>query len=119
MSLFIFAGCTGQAANEKDYSELAKCLTEKGVKFYGTYRCNYCKKQKDLFGDAMQYIDYVECDPAGENGNPEACIKAKVERYPSWFFPGQGIEVGFHEAEDLAKKVNCEEALPAQTDASQ
>jgi len=119
LSLLIFAGCTGQAAgNEKDYSELAQCLTDKGAKFYGTYWCKFCKKQKDLFGDAIQYVDYIECDPAAENGDPEACIEAGIDRYPSWFFPGQGIEVGFHEAEDLAKKVNCEEALPAEPDES-
>jgi len=104
-------GTTGTTASKT--TEIAKCLTEKGVIFYGAYWCPHCQDQKKLFGDDMKYITYVECDPKGENGNPEACKKAGVERYPSWYFPGQGIETGTQKPEALAIKANC--AAPSTT----
>lgn len=94
-------------------TEIAKCLTEKGVKFYGAYWCPHCQDQKKIWGDDMKYINYVECDAKGENAKPEECEKAGVERYPSWYFPGQGIETGVQKPEDLAAKANC--AVPGAT----
>ncbi len=70
---------------------LAKFLTSKGAVFYGAYWCPHCQDQKKLFGDAMQYITYVECDPKGENAQPDKCTAAGVEGYPTWTINGQKV----------------------------
>jgi len=116
LSIFIsgiaLSGCSNGPVEDGKYAEVAQCITEKGAKFYGTFWCGFCKKQKSAFGDDIRYIDYVECDERGDNGDPQACIDAGVDRYPTWFFPGQGLKVGLHSPEDLAKITNCEDKLP-------
>ncbi|MEK9156093.1 MAG: protein disulfide isomerase family protein [Patescibacteria group bacterium] len=73
-----------------DYKErLAKYLAEKGMVLYGAYWCSHCKDQKEAFGEAVQYLDYVECDPRGENANPSECEAQGIEGYPTWVYQGQ------------------------------
>lgn len=69
--------------------KLAKYLSEKGMVMYGAYWCSHCKEQKDAFGDAFQYVDYVECDAQGPNANPDECQAQGVEGYPTWIYQGQ------------------------------
>jgi glutaredoxin len=121
------AACDKNKTEVKDgpYAGLARCLTAKGVKFYGAYWCPHCQNQKKMFGDDMRYVNYVECDPKGENAKPEECVKANVESFPTWVFPGQDRIIGEAKIEDLAQKANCEDALknpalyPIQTQQSQ
>lgn len=120
-SVFALVACTPSAPpKDSQYAEIAKCLTDKGVIFYGAYWCPHCQNQKKMFGDDIRYIKYVECDPKGENAKPEECAKAGVQRFPSWFFPGQGLTTGEQKPEDLAKKANCDvPATSASTQATQ
>jgi hypothetical protein len=53
---------------------------------YGAYWCPHCTEQKELFEDSFQYINYVECDPKGENAQPEVCIEKDIKRYPTWIY---------------------------------
>jgi hypothetical protein len=62
-----------------EYDEFAQCLTEKGVKMYGTEWCSHCKNQKAMFGTSFQYVDYIDCDK-----NKNACSSAGVTGYPTW-----------------------------------
>lgn len=103
------AGCT-PAAPPKDgqYAELAQCLKEKGVIFYGAYWCPHCKDQKEKFGDDARYLPYFECSPNGPESSSPVCLQAGVKEYPTWFFPGFGNTVGVMEPQILAKKANCE-----------
>ena len=80
------SGCTAPAegAAVEELNIFAQCLTDEGMTFYGAYWCPHCQDQKEMFGDAMQYVNYVECDPGGENADPEACVAAGVEYYPTW-----------------------------------
>lgn len=86
------------------YNDLAKCLTEKGAKMYGAYWCSHCQNQKAEFGDSFQYINYFECDPAGENANPQACEQAGISGYPTWIINGQQYpgEQSFDKLKNLA-----------------
>lgn len=118
----LIAGCTpnqNTPPGPGKYAAIGQCLTEKGVKFYGAFWCPHCLDQKKAFGSDIQYVTYVECDPAGKDAKPEECRSAGVERYPSWFFPGQGITTGVQTPEDLAKKANCEAAIGAMPTISQ
>jgi len=39
----------GSGPGKTDYSEFAKCLTQKGAKMYGTFWCPHCQNQKKEF----------------------------------------------------------------------
>ncbi|HLG25614.1 MAG TPA: hypothetical protein VI588_02360, partial [Candidatus Gracilibacteria bacterium] len=86
-------------AGSMTVKEIAQCLGEKGVKFYGAYWCPHCQKQKEMFGDAMSYITYIECDPRGENAQVDQCDAAGVEAFPTWIFPDGQKEVGTQDLE--------------------
>lgn len=109
LSALVLTACGGTQQQPQDgkYAEIAKCLTSKGVIFYGAFWCPHCQNQKKTFGDDMRYITYVECGEGGPNANLDACKKAGIERFPTWFFPGQGKVEGEQSPEDLAKKANC------------
>ena len=69
---------------------LASHLKKIGAKFYGTYWCPYCTKQKDLFGtQAFRQINYIECDEKGKNARPDLCIKANISGFPTWEIKGK------------------------------
>ena len=82
---------------------LAEHLDKIGAKIYGAWWCPHCFDQKQLFGKAaFQKLPYVECAPEGINPNPDACIKAKVESFPTWVINGK-IYSGTTELQQLAK----------------
>ncbi|MEM7758314.1 MAG: vitamin K epoxide reductase family protein [Cyanobacteria bacterium P01_A01_bin.40] len=74
--------------------ELAKYLTATGAKKYGAFWCPHCFEQKQLFGQvAFDEINYIECDPQGEDPQREACLAAGIQSFPTWeidgkFYPG-------------------------------
>lgn len=80
---------TSADQDTKYKEDLAKYLTEKGAVLYGAYWCPHCNDQKDLFGDAAKYLNYVECDSRGENANPDECIARDVQSYPTWIYQDQ------------------------------
>src|SRR6188508_3055897 len=90
------------------YDNLAKCLTEKGVKFYGASWCPHCAEQKRMFGKSMSYVDYVECAlPGNQQGQTQACVEAKIENYPTWIFPDGTRLTGEQLPAALAEKAGC------------
>eukprot|EP00529_Nitzschia_sp_RCC80_P027680 CAMPEP_0113483608 /NCGR_PEP_ID=MMETSP0014_2-20120614/23521_1 /TAXON_ID=2857 /ORGANISM="Nitzschia sp." /LENGTH=246 /DNA_ID=CAMNT_0000377159 /DNA_START=13 /DNA_END=753 /DNA_ORIENTATION=- /assembly_acc=CAM_ASM_000159 len=93
--------------------ELAKYMKEKDIKFYGTYWCPHCARQKELFGsEAMSIVPYVECSPKGfgygalGNGETKICT-TKIDGYPTFRDPkGKLKDVsGEMPLEILAKQV--------------
>jgi len=54
---------TGKAVYSAErLDNLAKCMTEKGIKLYTNPTCTHCNAQKRLFKTAIQYVDVIECD---------------------------------------------------------
>jgi glutaredoxin len=92
--------------NKKNYDDFAKCLTNKEVKFFGTFWCSHCKEQKKLFGNSVQYLNYVECDSRGKNPNQELCQKEGINGYPTWIINNTKIE-GVLSLEELADYSGC------------
>jgi len=93
---------------EKEYSEeileiLAKCLDEKGAKFYGTPTCPYCTGQKEMFGQAAEYLPYVDCTEKRDE-----CEAANVGGVPDWRFPDGSQQLGMLTIEKLAELSGCE-----------
>jgi glutaredoxin len=108
-SLILFNGCIDKdnEFSDKKLIEIAKCLTQKGVTMYGAVWCSHCKRQKDRFKDAFQYINYIECDPHTNPEQAKICLDKKIEGVPSWEFPDGSIERGEKEVQELAEKAGC------------
>ncbi|MCW6037021.1 vitamin K epoxide reductase family protein [Spirulina subsalsa FACHB-351] len=69
---------------------LAAHMNEIGVRGYGAWWCPNCHHQKLLFGkEAFETLDYLECDPAGQNPQTAVCQAANVQGYPSWEINGR------------------------------
>jgi hypothetical protein len=43
------------------FAKLATCLTENKIRMFGSDLCGRCKQQKKVFGDAFEFVDYVDC----------------------------------------------------------
>ena len=90
------------------FDQLAQCLTDKGVKFYGASWCPHCAEQKRMFGNSMKYVDYVECAlPGNQRGQTKACDDAKIESYPTWVFPDGTRLTGEQLPKSLGEKAGC------------
>lgn len=100
---------------KKDYAAVAQCLKDNDVTMYGAYWCPNCQKQKRDFGDAFKLLGEVECDPRGENAEPERCIEKEISKTPTWIQEKDGEEVkrllGHQKIEALAEAFGCSEAL--------
>lgn len=91
-------------ADDPRLEPLAQHLAASDVKFYGTFWCPECQKQKRLFGRAADSLPYVECSPNGRNG-PMAyeCARAGIESYPTWVIRGQST-AGLMQPQELARR---------------
>ncbi|MFE4105362.1 glutaredoxin family protein [Almyronema epifaneia] len=83
-------------------AQLADHLTAEGDKMYGAYWCPHCADQKERFNDAVDRIPYVECDPSGENAQPEVCQAKGIQGYPTWEINGE-LYMGVRSLEELAE----------------
>ena len=85
---------------------LAKHLTAIGAKKYGAFWCPHCYEQKQLFGtEAFSEVNYIECDPQGNNPQREACMAAGVQSFPTWEINGK-LYPGTKTPEELAELSN-------------
>ncbi len=84
------------------YDNFAQCLTDKGIKVYGTDWCSYCKKQKGLFGDSFKFVNYVDCDY-----NKDKCNLEGIQGYPTWKINDESYP-GVQQLERLSQISGCE-----------
>lgn len=87
--------------------ELANHLNDVNATMYGAYWCPHCTDQKAMFGEAVSTINYVECDPEGENAQPQMCTDKGIEGFPTWEINGE-LYPGVHSLEQLADISNYE-----------
>jgi hypothetical protein len=112
--LLLFVGLYFNRQNSESLStdmsyldSFAQCLEESGAVFYGAFWCNHCDDQKDAFGSAFQYVNYVECSTADGRGQLPACKQAGIEGYPTWTFADNSREYGNLPFQVLADKTDC------------
>ena len=98
---FVF-GFGGQPKTATALDGFAQCLTQKGFTMYGAYWCPHCQNEKAAFGDAFKEVNYVECTK-----EPDKCVAAKVDGYPTWIGPGGVRLEGEQGIERLAKASGC------------
>ncbi|MBT4805212.1 hypothetical protein HON71_03495 [Candidatus Woesearchaeota archaeon] len=101
-TFLLVVGCSSNNTGPGQYDTFAQCLTEKGVKMYGTEWCSHCKNQKAAFGNSFQFVDYVDCDK-----NKNECSLAGVEGYPTWKINGKNYP-GEQQLNKLASLSGCE-----------
>jgi len=118
-SIIIFLiGCASQTQEQKvsatNLDSFSKCLTEKGVKMYGSYICSACLAQIKMFGGhegSFRYVDYVECHPKGPNPQTDLCLKRDIKKTPTWILEKDGTEIkrleGYQIPEGLAEFSGC------------
>jgi hypothetical protein len=89
------------------YDALAQCISASGAKFYGAFWCQHCHDQKNEFGDAAQYLPYVECSLPDASNETQACAERGIQHYPTWIFPDGSRLEGVVTVEELAKRTGC------------
>ncbi|HEY9887867.1 MAG TPA: hypothetical protein V6D02_05660, partial [Candidatus Obscuribacterales bacterium] len=58
--------------------------------------------------EAVDDIQYVECDPEGENAQPQLCREKDIQGYPTWEIDGEFYS-GTQSLEELARLSGFEE----------
>jgi hypothetical protein len=86
---------------------LARCLSNAGVLFYGTWWCPYCRKQRESFGAEASNLPYVECSDADSRRTRSACREAGVRSYPTWVLPNGIVLRGVQSPDVLASLSGC------------
>ncbi len=107
----IFIGIIGfiytQVSKPGAYDNLAACLQEKEVKFYGAFWCPACQKQKTLFGKSEKLLPYVECSTPSGDQQTQECKDKDIKSYPTWIFANNEVLNKTLTPEELAEKTNC------------
>ncbi len=104
------AGADADTNVAGENAALAQCLTDNGVKMFGTERCSHCKNQKALFGADFAKVTYIDCD-----AQKQVCMDNGIQGYPTRkdttgnFFPG------VQSLEKLAEIAGCQAGAPAPT----
>ncbi|OGZ62882.1 MAG: hypothetical protein A3C58_00465 [Candidatus Staskawiczbacteria bacterium RIFCSPHIGHO2_02_FULL_34_10] len=87
--------------------DFAKCIKDKGAKFYGAFWCSHCQNQKSLFGKSEKYLPYIECSTPDSRGQLEVCKQANIQGYPTWEFPDGSRQEGEISLKELSDKLGC------------
>lgn len=85
----------------------AKCLTEKGVKLYGTAWDGHTQNQKEIFGEAKKYLFYVECMEEEKKELAPECKAVNIKSVPTWILTENKIIIGKTTLETLSEFSDC------------
>ena len=88
--------------DRKTLDVFASCLAEKGAVMYGVAWCPHCENEKKRFGGSFKFIPYVECPD-----EPQKCLAAGVEGYPTWIFTAGLKFEGEQGLEKLSEISSC------------
>ncbi len=89
------------------YDSFAQCLTQKKATMYGLYWCEHCAEQKEMFGNAFQYIKYEECGTKGGHAEVEKCKQAGLKNFPTWQFANGQRHEGVMTMVQLSQMSGC------------
>lgn len=103
LAMLVLSGCE----RDTTYDAFATCLADSDVKFYGAFWCPHCAAQKDLFGDSVDLLPYVECDPNGKDSQTGVCKEEGVESYPTWKFADGTVKTGELSLDELSELSSC------------
>ncbi|MBI2107308.1 hypothetical protein HYT57_04975 [Candidatus Woesearchaeota archaeon] len=90
------------------YDSFVTCLSEKNVKFYGSFQCPHCQNQKKMFEKSAKLLDstgvYIECGPLGQFNTQ--CTSLGVTSVPLWKIGNESLS-GLQQLTVLAEKSQC------------
>ncbi len=86
-----------------DLASLAQCINANNLRMYWTEWCGHCQNQKRMFGDAFEFIDFIDCDQ-----NRGTCQSAWVRGYPTWIDDNNNLYPWTQNVERLAQIAWCE-----------
>ena len=89
------------------YDDFAKCLGDRGAKFYGAFWCPHCQNQKIMFGKSAKFLPYVECSTPDQKSQLPICNEQNIDGYPTWSFADGSRETGEVSLDRLAEKTGC------------
>jgi hypothetical protein len=100
-----FSKVTGYLGGEDERERLALCLDEKRAEFYGGEYCSDCEKQLTLFGSAIGFLHYVECETNTAGDVVDTRCK-NLREIPAWYIDGE-IYYGFKTLAELQELSDC------------
>jgi len=89
------------ADSSHDTEGFAQCLADRGAVLYTSMGCPHCQDQKDMFGDALQYIENVDCVT-----DPNVCSEKGIRVVPTWIINNERYE-GIQSFERLGELTGC------------
>ncbi len=89
------------------HDQLAMCIKDQGVIFYGAFWCPHCQRTKGLFGTSVKLLPYVECSTPDGQGQTQICKDKKIESYPTWIRPDGAQMGGEHTLAEWAAFSGC------------
>ncbi len=100
LATLLLSGCMPEDLSVDD--DFAKCLTENGAEFYGSKDCPHCQTQKEMFGESVKFVNYIECTL-----NYQKCAEEEIKFLPTWKFEDGTITTGVKSFDYLADKTGC------------
>lgn len=95
--------------NETDsLKNFAQCLSQKGIKLYGSSQNVETKKQKAIFQKAVNYLTYIECLEPDSKELLFECQLEGIKIFPTWEFPNKERKTGILSLEELKELSGCE-----------
>ncbi len=111
ISIFLISCTPEEVEGPGLQDDFAKCIGERDLKMYGSFKCSVCKSQRRMFGSSFKYVGEIECHPQGENPKTELCLEKKIEKTPTWILERDGQEIerleGSQKLEILAELSGC------------
>jgi len=105
-------GSSNTVVPEEFQVGLAQHLQSIDAVLYSSPTCHYCFLQKQLFGEAMEYLNVVNCSGAPvDNPQRDLCGEKGIRVTPTWEINGQ-IYPGLKPLEELAKMSGYEGPIP-------
>ena len=102
------ASKSNNVAPEEFQVKLAEHLTSIGAVIYSQPLCGACQMQKEMFGDAVDLLNIVECT---EPANRRLCTDKEIQSTPTWEISGV-FYTGVMSLENLAKLSRYEGPIP-------
>ena len=108
-----FCDPSGREKTSSDQLEtFARCLTEKGWVMYSSFTCSACRAQIKLFGQAVNQLKIIECNPHAQDTQVQRCLDKKIRYTPTWLIEKGDTEIkrykGYKKLEDLASLAGCD-----------
>jgi hypothetical protein len=97
-----------QKSESRSLEDFTQCLTQKGIKLYGSSGDISTQKQKAMFGRAINYLTYIECIEPESKELLFECQAEGIKTFPTWEFPNKERKSGILSLEKLKELSGCE-----------